>query len=310
MKNRIFNRNTKRSNVILLTLLGLLLLSVCFVADSCFGAATFGVMECAFTFGVVEFPCGGENMGGMQPQVLVIPDCIVATRPELPADPDEDAEFVTATRTSGETAYTFKNDAAQPILVKCIDHSVVMGSENQGEIGGQSFHITGSFAVSGSKTRAASFARQVNNTPCDIILIDESGVEYIVFHATIKPAYTSGKAAADLKSFTFNYEADSVAPLIVLDPQYKMNFSDYDNDGTTPVVTITVNGTPSGSMPTVTYRSGASTVTVTNGDSVPINTVLTITGTGATSITVNGSSFTSGQTYTVTSATTIVFTYE
>lgn len=310
MKNRIFNRNTKRSNVILLTLLALLLLSVCFVADSAFGAATFGVMECAFTFGVVDFPCGGENMGGMQPQVLVIPDCIVATRPELPANPDEDAEFVTATRTSGATAYTFKNDLAQPILVKCIDRSVSMSAENQGEIGGQSFRITGSFSVSGSRSRAASFARQVNNTPCDIIMIDESGVEYIVFHATIKPAYTSGKAAADLKSFTYNFEADSIAPLIILDSQYKMNFSDYDNDGTAPVVTITISGTPTGSMPTVTYRSGGSTVTVTNGDSVPINTVLTITGTGATSITVNGSSFTSGQTYTVTSATTIVFTYE
>jgi hypothetical protein len=169
------------------------------------------------TFNPLLWPCGEENMGGFSNRIAIIPVCMVNSAPTLPdkADVNSLEDLAVA-----EGSFTFKNETDKPIAVRATDKTVSYSAENQGEIDGRSFAVSGSFFFPGTLTETSSFARMVNNTPCYIVIEDFNGEQVLVgqpgLPASIAPAYAGGQARADRKGMTFNYTADSVAPYIKL----------------------------------------------------------------------------------------------
>ena len=165
----------------------------------------------------ITYPCGSDNMGGYKAFVLFIPASAVSAVPELPAisDTSVDADYVTAAGT-----FTFKTVGDKPKFIACTDKTVKYGSENQGEIEGQSFKQSGEFFRAGSKIEADAFARQVNNTPGYLVIEDMDGKQILIgqpgLMVSLKPSYDGGMARTDRRGYKFTYEADSIAPKIYL----------------------------------------------------------------------------------------------
>lgn len=165
----------------------------------------------------ITYPCGSDNMGGYKAYVLFIPACAVSAVPELPAitDASVDADYVTAAG-----SFTFKAVGDKPKFIACTDKTVKYGSENQGEIEGQSFKLSGEFFRAGSKIEADAFARQVNNTPGYLVVEDMDGKQILIgqpgLMVSLKPSYDGGMARTDRRGYKFTYEADSIAPKIYL----------------------------------------------------------------------------------------------
>lgn len=190
----------------------------------CFGVTEASAVSMAFVFAPVTWPCGGENIGGFLGKVLVIPDCMIKERPDLKK---YDEITATADYSIASGAYTFKETSQRPIFVYATDDTVSMKAENQGEYDGQSFKITGEFKHPGASADVAAFARQINNTRCDIVLEARDGKQYLVKEARIKPASDFGMAASDKKGFTFTFEANSFAPFVELETP--LDFDEYES---------------------------------------------------------------------------------
>ncbi|MGL4860584.1 MAG: hypothetical protein ACRC5A_12805 [Enterobacteriaceae bacterium] len=205
-------------NLIRALLLGCL--AVC-VGAYLFDMDTVAVASLAFAVPTVgKSPLlwdGSENMGGFKNRVAFIPAADVSVVPALPlpADIAADADLVTA-----KGAFTFRTSGQKPKYIYATDKTIGFKSESQGEIDGQSFKQSGDFFFPGNKVAAAAFARYVNNTPGYLILEDPAGVQILVgqegLPVRIKPSLDLGKAPSDRRGFTFAFEADSIAPMVVM----------------------------------------------------------------------------------------------
>ncbi len=171
-----------------------------------------------FNTNPVTYPCGKDNMGGYQSFVLFVPACAVSEVPKLPkvTESSEEDAIVTATG-----SFTFKEENGKPLYIQCTDKTVKCDAENQGEIEGQSFSISGEFYRAGNEKRYAALSRQINNTPGYLILEEFDGQQIIVgqpgLPCIIKPSMEGGMARSDRRGYKFTFQADSVAPKIYLE---------------------------------------------------------------------------------------------
>ncbi len=172
----------------------------------------------SFNTNPITFPCGKDNMGGYKSYVLFIPACAVSEVPKLPdlTDSSNDDAFVTA---SG--SFTFKESDKKPLYIQCTDKTVKCDAENQGEIEGQSFNVSGEFYRAGSEKRYAALARQINNTPGYLVLEEFDGQQIMVgqpgLPCIVKPSMEGGMARADRRGYKFTFQSDSVVPKIYLE---------------------------------------------------------------------------------------------
>lgn len=176
-------------------------------------------------FGPLKWDCGSENMGGFQNRLAFVPACSVSAVPALPSSITDAEDLVTATG-----SFTFI-DGASPTFIYATDKTVTMEAENQGETDGQSFRQFGSFFHPGSKAETAAFARKVNNTPGYLIIMDANGTQYMIgsqgMPCSIKPSFAGGGERTERKGMSFEYEADSFAPYIILDTP--IDFDELEN---------------------------------------------------------------------------------
>lgn len=166
-------------------------------------------------FGPLNWPCGSENMGGYKNRLLFIPACAVSAVPELPSTVSDAADLVTA-----DGAFTFIETNGAPMFIYATPKTVQLDAENQGETDGQSFRQFGSFFHPGSKAENAAFARKVNNTAGYLIIEGPNSEQYMVgskgLPCTIKPSFAGGAERTDRKGMTYEFEADSFAPFVLL----------------------------------------------------------------------------------------------
>ncbi len=169
----------------------------------------------AAAFGPVLWPAGADNMGGYKSRVAFIPETAVTAVPSLLKNPKEAADFVTA---SG--AFTFKEAGGKPTPIYATRATVGYKAEVQGETDCKSYKITGEFFHPGSKVEAAAFARQICNTPGYLIIENDEHQQLIGqdgYPCTVTSSFDGGKAPADKRGWSFTFEADSVAPMIVME---------------------------------------------------------------------------------------------
>ena len=170
---------------------------------------------CASTFGSMLWDSGSDNMGGYKNRILFIPDSAVSATPLIPKVKAADADYVTA---SG--AFTFKTTGETPTPIYATRATVSYKADIQGETDCKSYKISGEFFHPGNKIDAAAFARKVCNTPGYLIIESPDGQQQIVgqpgLPCTVSASFDGGKAPADKRGWTFTYEADSMAPIIVM----------------------------------------------------------------------------------------------
>lgn len=131
------------------------------------------------SFGPVLWPAGADNMGGYKGRIAFIPETSVSVVPTLPKEAKATADFVTATG-----AFTFLESGGKPTPIYATRATVGYKAESQGETDCKSYKISGEFFHPGKKVEAASF--------------------------------DGGKAAADKRGWSFTFEADSPAPMIIM----------------------------------------------------------------------------------------------
>lgn len=207
----------KNFRKILSVLFLLMVVSVLFVGADV--PAAEGVM-CA-GFAPLLWPAGSDNMGGYKGRIAFIPESGVSVVPALPKDPKVDADFVTA---SG--AFTFIKSGDKPTPIYATRATVGYKAEIQGEADCKSYKITGEFFHPGSKIEAAAFARQICNTPGYLIIEDSEKQQLIGqegYPCTISASFDGGKAPADKRGWSFTFEADSVAAMIVMGTPIDLN---------------------------------------------------------------------------------------
>lgn len=207
----------KNFRKILTVLFLLVVVSVLFVGADV--PAAEGVM-CA-GFAPLLWPAGSDNMGGYKGRIAFIPESGVSVVPALPKEPKVDADFVTATG-----AFTFIKSGDKPTPIYATRATVGYKAEIQGEADCKSYKITGEFFHPGSKIEAAAFARQICNTP-GYLIIEDSEKQQLVgqegYPCTISASFDGGKAPADKRGWSFTFEADSVAPMIVMGTPIDLN---------------------------------------------------------------------------------------
>lgn len=168
----------------------------------------------AAAFGPVLWPAGSDNMGGYKGRIAFIPETAVTDVPALPAEQKAAADFVTAAG-----AFTFKDSGGKPTPIYATRATVGYKAESQGETDCKSYKITGEFFHPGSKVEAAAFARQICNTPGYLIIENDEHQQLIGqdgYPCTVTASFDGGKAPADKRGWSFTFEADSVAPMIIM----------------------------------------------------------------------------------------------
>lgn len=194
-----------------------------------------GVM-CA-SFAPLLWPAGSDNMGGYKGRIAFIPASAVKKVPARPANPVDASDSIKATG-----AFEFIDTGGKPTPIYATRSTVGYKAEIQGEADCRSYKKTGEFFHPGSKVEAAAFARQICNTPGYLIIEDEEKQILIGedgYPCTVNASFDGGKAPADKRGWTFTFEADSVAPLVVLGTPIDMQelFSESTQNGsetTTP----------------------------------------------------------------------------
>lgn len=165
-------------------------------------------------FAPVLWPAGSDNMGGYKGRIAFIPEMAVSKTPLLPAKPSATADYVTAAG-----AFEFIKSGDKPTPIYATRATVGYKAEIQGETDCKSFKITGEFFHPGKKVEAAAFARQVCNTP-GYLLIEDGESQQMVgqpgYPCMIAASFDGGKAPADKRGWSFTFEADSTAPMIVM----------------------------------------------------------------------------------------------
>jgi len=195
-------------------LLGVLVIST--VVD--LGCLEGGVM-CA-GFAPLLWPAGSDNMGGYKGRVLFIPESSVSA---VPARPANAVDAIDAIKAVG--AFEFITAGDKPIPIYATRATVSYKAEIHGDPDCRSYKKSGEFFHPGSKVEAAAFARQICNTPGYLVIEDEEKQILIGeegYPCTVSAAFEGGKAPADKRGWTFTFEADSVAPLVVLDTPIDM----------------------------------------------------------------------------------------
>lgn len=165
-------------------------------------------------FAPVLWPAGSDNMGGYKGRVVFIPETAVRSVPLLPIIRVATADYVTAAG-----AFEFISESDKPIPIYATRSSVSYKAEPQGELDCKSFKLSGEFFHPGKRVEAAAFARQVCNTAGYLIIEDGENQQLIGqpgFPCVISSGFDGGKAAPDKRGWSFTYEADSVAPMIIL----------------------------------------------------------------------------------------------
>lgn len=195
-------------NLVLLFLVALVC-AICIIPD----ISTNGVM-CAAVFGPVLWPAGSDNMGGYKGRIAFIPESSVTKVPALPKVPKDLADFVTA-----EGAFTFVKSGDKPTPIYATRATVGYKAEVQGETGCKSYKINGEFFHPGTKIEAAAFARQICNTPGYLLIENDEHQQLIGqegYPCMVTASFDGGKAPADKRGWSFTFEADSVAPMVVM----------------------------------------------------------------------------------------------
>ena len=153
-------------------------------------------------------------MGGYKGRIAFIPETSVSVVPTLPKEAKATADFVTATG-----AFTFLESGGKPTPIYATRATVGYKAESQGETDCKSYKISGEFFHPGKKVEAAAFARQICNTPGYLIIEDNESQQLIGqpgYPCTVTASFDSGKAAADKRGWSFTFEADSPAPMIIM----------------------------------------------------------------------------------------------
>ena len=166
------------------------------------------------SFGPVLWPAGADNMGGYKGRIAFIPETSVSVVPTLPKEAKATADFVTATG-----AFTFLESGGKPTPIYATRATVGYKAESQGETDCKSYKISGEFFHPGKKVEAAAFARQICNTPGYLIIEDNESQQLIGqpgYPCTVTASFDGGKAAADKRGWSFTFEADSPAPMIIM----------------------------------------------------------------------------------------------
>ena len=158
------------------------------------------------SFGPVLWPAGADNMGGYKGRIAFIPETSVSAIPTLPKEAKATADFVTATG-----AFTFLESGGKPTPIYATRATVGYKAESQGETDCKSYKISGEFFHPGKKVEAAAFARQICNTPGYLIIEDNESQQLIG-----QPGYPCTVTAADKRGWSFTFEADSPAPMIIM----------------------------------------------------------------------------------------------
>ena len=158
---------------------------------------------------------GKDNMGGYQAHAMFIPAYRVSSVPKLPTNITNDVDAVTAVG-----SFVFKEPGDKPKYIECTDSTVKFSAANQGELEGQSFAQSGEFFRAGSEKEFAALARQLNNVPGYLILVDMEGNQIMVgqpgLPCHIKPDYEGGQKRADRRGYKFTFTSDAVVPVIYL----------------------------------------------------------------------------------------------
>ncbi|MDR1716346.1 MAG: hypothetical protein LBS20_10915 [Prevotella sp.] len=172
-----------------------------------------------------------ENMGGFKNRLLFYPDHLFSVIPTLIAAPTDMEELALADGTFEPIEV-----GIEPMAIYATDKTVGMKAENQGELDGQSFSITGEFFHPGTKTEVAGAARKLNNTPGYLVLESPEGEQFIIgqkgLPCFVKPSFDGGTARADRRGFSFTFQADSYVPFIKL--QTPIDMDQYFNPVTQP----------------------------------------------------------------------------
>lgn len=158
---------------------------------------------------------GGENMGGYQNRILFYPNHLFKTMPTLIKAPTTVEELAMA-----EGAFEPITAGHEPMAIYATDKTVGLKAENQGELDGQSFKISGEFFHPGTKAEASGISRLLNNTPGSLVLTSPEGEQFIIgqpgLPVYIKPSYNGGVQRSDRRGFAYTFEADSYVPILKL----------------------------------------------------------------------------------------------
>lgn len=152
--------------------------------------------------------------GVIKGRIAFIPETSVSVVPTLPKEAKATADFVTATG-----AFTFLESGGKPTPIYATRATVGYKAESQGETDCKSYKISGEFFHPGKKVEAAAFARQICNTPGYLIIEDNESQQLIGqpgYPCTVTASFDGGKAAADKRGWSFTFEADSPAPMIIM----------------------------------------------------------------------------------------------
>lgn len=156
---------------------------------------------------------GREAMGGY-PSVAYL--ALLDDIETFPTEPD--VETITTVAAAAKLTGTFDMKAAKYFYtVRVKPRSIQFTPEGQGEVGGKSFKVKGSFFIPGIDDDSMGLARVLNNRYGVLVIPDPDGQNRICIGTYNLPAEfgatgASGQAAADAKGFTFNFECDSFAP--------------------------------------------------------------------------------------------------
>lgn len=156
---------------------------------------------------------GRESMGGYTSIAYL---ALINDIEGFPSEPDVETiqAVIAAAKLTG--AYTMKQDKYF-YMIRVKPRSIQFTPEGQGEVGGKSFKVRGSFMIPGIDDESMGLARVLNNRYGILILPDPDGKNRINIGTNALPCEfsatgESGQAAADAKGFTFNFECDSFAP--------------------------------------------------------------------------------------------------
>jgi len=165
----------------------------------------------AFAFGDLTFADEPENMGGFTSVAYLgfIPH--ILTHPSLASNPSTDAEAI---KLIGD--YGMKPDK-HFIEVYVTPSTFAATAENQGDTDAKSFHPKGEFLYPGTQLECLAFCRKINNARGILIGINPNTGERYNWGTkdlpvTFKPKVEFGKAPADRRGVTVEWECDSFAP--------------------------------------------------------------------------------------------------
>jgi hypothetical protein len=183
-----------------------------------FGFIPMPANSLCVNFGAIANPTfpdidGREAMGGYTSIAYIALKSDIATWPTQP-----DIETVTKVGDLAKLLGAFvMKEGKYFIKVMVKPGTSQFTPEGQGEVGGKSFKPKGQFFLPGIDDETMGLSRLLNNKFGVVILPDPDGNHRICvgteeLPAEFKPTGESGQKAADVKGFTYAFEADSFAP--------------------------------------------------------------------------------------------------